>query len=102
MSTRNGCHNCGRKDSPVCSGCTALAKGTVQIGDPTMWIPDVQAVLKKKPPLGLTPEFIWKEKRLNDICHAIARYVFAGLAPLPEWADEGRRLMEELGMNEDG
>lgn len=54
----------------------------------------------QKPPIGLMPEHIWKEQRFNSICHAIGRYVFSGLDPLPEWVDEGRRLMKELEMEE--
>lgn len=49
-----------------------------------------------KPPLGIEPERIWKQERLDEIQDAIGRYVIANLEPLPEWIEEGKRLYKEL------
>lgn len=49
-----------------------------------------------KPPLGIEPERIWKQERLDEIQDAIGRYIIANLEPLPEWIEEGKRLYKEL------
>ena len=51
----------------------------------------------KEPPIGIMPEHIWKRKRYSDLCGAIGRYVLAGMKPLPEWVEEGQRLLKEIG-----
>lgn len=32
---------------------------------------------EQKPPIGIMPERIWKQKRAEELTQAIARYVFA-------------------------
>lgn len=49
-----------------------------------------------KPPIGIKPELMWKEERYNHLCEAIGRYMVAGFAPLPEWIEEGQRLIKEI------
>lgn len=49
-----------------------------------------------KPPIGIKPELMWKEERYDQLCEAIGRYMIAGLAPLPEWIEEGQRLSKEI------
>jgi hypothetical protein len=43
---------------------------------------------RERPPLGVIPEFIWKEKRIDDLRGAINRYMDGGYWPLPEWLRE--------------
>lgn len=53
----------------------------------------------KKPPLGVEPEFIWKERRAVELCHGIMRYVEAGKGFSPsalEWTKELSNLLESL------
>ena len=49
---------------------------------------------EKEPPLGIMPEYMWKQKRYEELCGAIGRYILAGLEPLSAWIDEGRRLLD--------
>lgn len=55
----------------------------------------------KKPPLGLTPRFIYEEKRdverFNNICDAISRYYSEGLKLPIEWIEEYNDLLEKIG-----
>lgn len=53
-----------------------------------------------KPQLGIMPEKIWKEKRLDDLKECIRRRLVAGEKVLPEWLDEFKRLKKELGISE--
>ena len=39
----------------------------------------------ERPPLGVTPQNIWKHHRRLDIMRAILRYEEAGLNVPPEW-----------------
>ncbi len=39
-------------------------------------------------PIGVMPEYIWKEKRIKALYDAISRYREAGFEPLPKWFDE--------------
>ena len=52
-----------------------------------------------KPPLGATPEFIWKENRAIELAGAINRYVedrqFKS-DELQNWVDELYVLLEEI------
>jgi len=42
----------------------------------------------EKPPIGLRPEHIWIDARVDEIRQAIARYIETG-RPIPhEWLDE--------------
>ena len=51
---------------------------------------------ERKPPLGLTPKYIWDSQRLFDIINAIHRYAQAE-KPVPgEWVDELRILCIKL------
>lgn len=40
---------------------------------------------------------IWKQQRYSDLCSAIGRYILDGMEPLPEWVEEGQRLLKEIG-----
>lgn len=61
----------------------------------------VQAV---KPPLGVMPQRIWKEKRIAELARAITEYEaapgapFAGTSTVP-WATELLQLVSELDAN---
>lgn len=45
-----------------------------------------------KPPLGVVPEYIWKQQRFEEVCYAIQRY-FDAFKPIPqEWIDERYEL----------
>lgn len=54
----------------------------------------------EKPPLGLVPEKLFKEKinkqRFLDVCGAISRYYTAGLKINVEWIEEYNQLVEEI------
>jgi len=50
----------------------------------------------KKPPIGIIPEYIWKERRLKAIDAAIKRYQKAGLAISTEWIFERNRLLYDI------
>jgi hypothetical protein len=50
----------------------------------------------RKPPIGLTPERIWKIQRFEDVTAAIQRYLDAGFVVPDEWIDEYSRLKKEL------
>ena len=58
----------------------------------------IEALKEKpiKPPIGISPEFFWKKERYEELCEAIGRYMIAGLAPLPEWMEEGQRSIKEI------
>lgn len=56
---------------------------------------------RKKPPIGLIPERIWKTQRFEDVTEAIQRYLDAGFVVPDEWLDEYSRLKEELRLHTD-
>lgn len=49
-----------------------------------------------KPPLGLMPEWVWIEKRINEIDEAVKRYLEAGKEIPVSWVSELYRLKEQL------
>jgi hypothetical protein len=49
-----------------------------------------------KPPLGIIPEWLWKEQRMNELEKAIFRYDFAGKPRQKEWVDEYSEIREWL------
>jgi hypothetical protein len=50
-----------------------------------------------KPPIGIMPEWMYKESRYGDLADAIKRYVDSGSYPIPiEWAEEYNRLNKEI------
>lgn len=49
-----------------------------------------------KPPLGIEPEYIWKQKRAFALVEAIARYSTAGIGVRNEWLSELGALLSEL------
>lgn len=48
----------------------------------------------KKPPTGLTPQWVWNNKRLQDIKDAIHRYMEAEKEIDPEWIEEYNQIIE--------
>ena len=48
-----------------------------------------------KPPLGIEPEGIWKEKRCFELVRAIARYDAAGVCMDEAWFLELGKLIPE-------
>jgi hypothetical protein len=48
--------------------------------------------MKKKPPLGIMPEFFYERQRIQDICRAIHEYVGETIQDdlLIKWSDELR------------
>ena len=55
----------------------------------------------EKPPLGLIPDFIWKEKRLGDIKDAIKRYTEAKM-PVPlKWVAEQYEIEQWIERREE-
>lgn len=55
-----------------------------------------QSESKTKPPLGIEPEYIWKQKRAFALVEAIARYSIAGMSVRNEWLAELGELLREL------
>lgn len=49
-----------------------------------------------KPPIGIIPEWLWKEKRMEELEEAIHRYDFDGKPREKEWVDEYSQLREWL------
>ena len=49
-----------------------------------------------KPPLGIEPEYIWKQKRAFALLETIARYSTAGMSARNEWLTELGKLLVEL------
>ena len=49
----------------------------------------------RKPPLGITPELLWKEERVWALIECLARHSSESKVP-PEWVGELRRLIDEL------
>lgn len=43
---------------------------------------------QKRPPLGLMPEFIWREHRVDEIKNAMNRFLEDNVAPPKKWFDE--------------
>lgn len=49
-----------------------------------------------RPPLGVTPRFIWIEKRIDDLARAIHEYAeFGRYEPIPKWTKELNELLVE-------
>ena len=52
------------------------------------------------PPIGIEPEFIWKEKRLYDLVQTVSRYIDSrAVEPKPEWFSEIHKLIGDLQTN---
>jgi hypothetical protein len=49
-----------------------------------------------RPPIGIEPEFIWKEKRLHALVQAASRYIDAGQKVKPKWFSEIHNLISDL------
>lgn len=49
-----------------------------------------------KPPIGIQPERIWKEKRLAELQDTIKRYLETGLCISVDWVVEYNKLNEEM------
>ena len=50
----------------------------------------------EKPPIGLIPEQIWKERRLSDINEVLQIYIKTN-RPIPEyWISERNQILSEL------
>ena len=49
------------------------------------------------PPIGIEPEFIWKEKRLYALVQAVSRYIDSrAVEPKLEWFLEIHKLIGDL------
>lgn len=60
------------------------------------WWPELSPKEETQPPpIGIEPEYIWKEKRIIDLIHAISRYDKA-LLPIPKnWLKELKSHLNE-------
>lgn len=47
----------------------------------------------KKPPLGVTPKYIWDSQRLNEIKRAMTDYIQADFKIPVEWVEEYNELL---------
>lgn len=56
-------------------------------------------VARPKPPIGVMPEKLWKEQRLEALCSAIGKYEICGIEPPEEWKKEGARLYDDIRHN---
>lgn len=50
---------------------------------------------KRKPPSGLMPKYIWKEKRFYEVCSAITRYYQAGFEIPIKWIKEYNNFIKK-------
>lgn len=48
-----------------------------------------------RPPIGIMPEYIWKQQRYLALWETVKRYHEAGYSPMPEWLDEMHRLAKD-------
>lgn len=56
---------------------------------------DPDRTVKKKPPLGIMPRYLWERKRCREIAEAIDQYTYAE-KPIPnEWVEEYNELVEK-------
>ena len=46
-----------------------------------------------KPPIGLLPQYLWKEQRMNEIKEAVARYMEVGARVSASWLEEYNELV---------
>jgi hypothetical protein len=51
-------------------------------------------IASQKPPIGITPEWLWKETRVWDLIECLSRHRHQQSIPGP-WFDELRRLLSE-------
>lgn len=51
--------------------------------------------MPEKPPLGVTPKYIWDELRLEELSKAIGRCVEAHYVIPTSWIDEYNKLLYE-------
>ena len=56
--------------------------------------------MTEKPPLGLTPKFIHRDRRVREIVEAMFRYTTDGLDFPAEWAEELLELLEQRAVEE--
>ena len=67
------------------------------------WGADQEQCAEQKstcPPIGIEPEFIWKEKRLYDLVQTVSRYIDSrAVEPKPEWFSEIHKLIGDLQTN---
>lgn len=49
-----------------------------------------------KPPLGITPNYIWIEKRIQEIEQGIIRFVMADYEIPEDWKTELKELKERM------
>ncbi len=49
---------------------------------------------KSPPPIGVTPAFIWKEKRVRELLEASQRYVGYNHAKVCEWLQEALDILQ--------
>ena len=62
--------------------------------------PSYKANRKGSKPIGIEPEFIWKEKRLYDLVQTVSRYIDSrAVEPKPEWFSEIHKLIGDLQTN---
>lgn len=48
-----------------------------------------------KPPLGIEPKWLWRERRREDLIAAMERYAKVGVKIPQEWFDEYTELLLE-------
>lgn len=66
-------------------------------GTPRRYVLLHERILMNKPPLGVTPKYLWDERRIRDLMGATARFIDEG-EPVPkEWVEE---LLDLLTANQ--
>ena len=53
-----------------------------------------------KPPIGIKPEYLWKQGRMFELIECIARYSTSNLSVDGKWINELGRLIIELETND--
>jgi hypothetical protein len=51
--------------------------------------------MKRRPPIGLKPQSVWKEERRCEVKAAIRRYLDDNCQVPPEWIAEYNELIKE-------
>lgn len=59
-------------------------------------LPPKSEPLQEKPPLGLMPEIIWLEQRIDEVHKAILRYTNINKRVPQEWIEERYRLRDKI------
>lgn len=73
----------------------SLPNGTAWEHDTKTFVIDSEGNHRSIPPVGLIPQWVWIEQRINEIFLAVNRYVEVGKEIPLEWIKEYNKLIKE-------